>query len=362
MAYLVGAPLAGVVVDRLGARRGFAAAVVVWSVVAGAHALATSFASLFALRVLLGAAESPSFPAAAQAIRRALARSAPSRRLRTPLHRQLARRHRRRAARGRARGALRLSRRLPRDGDRRGRVDPVLALRDAGGGRLATRPETLGGRSRRRARPPPRWFDVVKSPPVLRASSRSSARRRCSCSSSTGRRSTSSSAGASRRAGVGSFLMAAPLIFDVGAVGLRLPREHARESRARSAGTHARAHVASFAAVLASCARVRAARAVSPACDRDLRGRGLRGRRYLRARHGRHARARAGRTHVERRRHDRRRAVARARHREPARRAGRSIARTATASRSWASGSPSSRRRSRSSLWPGMRRTREAER
>jgi ACS family hexuronate transporter-like MFS transporter len=72
MAYLVGAPLAGVVVDRLGARRGFAAAVVAWSAVAGAHALATSFAALFALRVLLGTAEAPSFPAAAQAIRRAL--------------------------------------------------------------------------------------------------------------------------------------------------------------------------------------------------------------------------------------------------------------------------------------------------
>jgi ACS family hexuronate transporter-like MFS transporter len=72
MAYLVGAPAAGVLVDRLGARRGFAVAVVVWSIVAGAHALVTSFAMLFALRVLLGAAEAPSFPAAAQAIRRAL--------------------------------------------------------------------------------------------------------------------------------------------------------------------------------------------------------------------------------------------------------------------------------------------------
>ncbi|MBX3262853.1 MAG: MFS transporter [Labilithrix sp.] len=72
MAYLIGAPTAGIVVDRLGARRGFAAAVVVWSLVAGAHALAFSFASLFLLRVLLGAAEAPSFPAAVQAIRRAL--------------------------------------------------------------------------------------------------------------------------------------------------------------------------------------------------------------------------------------------------------------------------------------------------
>ena len=72
MAYLVGAPAAGVVVDRLGARRGFAVAVVVWSLVAGAHAFASSFAALFALRILLGAAEAPSFPAAAQATRRSL--------------------------------------------------------------------------------------------------------------------------------------------------------------------------------------------------------------------------------------------------------------------------------------------------
>jgi ACS family hexuronate transporter-like MFS transporter len=72
MAYLVGAPSAGAAVDRLGARRGFAVAVVLWSAVAGAHALVTSFAMLFALRILLGATEAPSFPAAAQAIRRSL--------------------------------------------------------------------------------------------------------------------------------------------------------------------------------------------------------------------------------------------------------------------------------------------------
>jgi ACS family hexuronate transporter-like MFS transporter len=72
MAYLVGAPTAGILVDRLGARRGFAFAVVIWSLVAGAHAFASSFASLFVLRILLGMAETPSFPAAAQAIRRAL--------------------------------------------------------------------------------------------------------------------------------------------------------------------------------------------------------------------------------------------------------------------------------------------------
>jgi len=72
MAYLVGAPAAGTIIDRLGARKGFAIAVVVWSAVAGAHALAVSFASLFVLRALLGASESPSFPAALQAVQRSL--------------------------------------------------------------------------------------------------------------------------------------------------------------------------------------------------------------------------------------------------------------------------------------------------
>ncbi|HVJ95170.1 MAG TPA: MFS transporter [Labilithrix sp.] len=72
LSYLVGAPLAGILVDRLGARRGFAGAVLVWSIIAGAHALSASFASLFVLRVLLGTAEAPSFPAATQAIRRVL--------------------------------------------------------------------------------------------------------------------------------------------------------------------------------------------------------------------------------------------------------------------------------------------------
>jgi ACS family hexuronate transporter-like MFS transporter len=72
VAYLIGAPAAGVLVDRLGARRGFAIAVVAWSIVAASHALATSFVSLLVLRALLGTSEAPSFPAAAQAIRRSL--------------------------------------------------------------------------------------------------------------------------------------------------------------------------------------------------------------------------------------------------------------------------------------------------
>ncbi|HTQ41895.1 MAG TPA: MFS transporter [Polyangiaceae bacterium] len=72
MAYLVGAPLAGILVDRVGARRGLTAAIVTWSMVSALHAVVPTFAALFALRVMLGAAESPSFPAAAQTVRRVL--------------------------------------------------------------------------------------------------------------------------------------------------------------------------------------------------------------------------------------------------------------------------------------------------
>lgn len=72
MAYLVGAPLAGILLDRVGARRGLMTAVLVWSVVAAGHAFALSFAILFGLRILLGLAEAPSFPGASQSVRRVL--------------------------------------------------------------------------------------------------------------------------------------------------------------------------------------------------------------------------------------------------------------------------------------------------
>jgi ACS family hexuronate transporter-like MFS transporter len=72
LAYLVGAPIAGRLVDWFGARRVLLAAVLAWSAVAAAHSLASGFASLFALRLLLGLAEAPSFPGAAQTIHRAL--------------------------------------------------------------------------------------------------------------------------------------------------------------------------------------------------------------------------------------------------------------------------------------------------
>lgn len=67
-AYLVFSPISGRLVDRIGPRRTLAAAFVGWSLVSAIHALAGSFVSLFVLRVLLGALESPSFPAAARTI------------------------------------------------------------------------------------------------------------------------------------------------------------------------------------------------------------------------------------------------------------------------------------------------------
>ncbi|MEP7126290.1 MAG: MFS transporter [Byssovorax sp.] len=72
IAYLVGAPIAGRVIDRVGARRGLLVAVLIWSGVAALHTLVPGFGVLFGLRIALGIAESPSFPGAAQTIHRAL--------------------------------------------------------------------------------------------------------------------------------------------------------------------------------------------------------------------------------------------------------------------------------------------------
>jgi len=72
IAYLVGAPPSGALLDALGARRGLVVAVLAWSAVAAAHAVAPGFGALFALRIGLGLTEAPSFPAATQSIRRIL--------------------------------------------------------------------------------------------------------------------------------------------------------------------------------------------------------------------------------------------------------------------------------------------------
>jgi MFS transporter, ACS family, aldohexuronate transporter len=72
VAYLVGAPPAGWLVDRLGARRGLVGAVLAWSVVAALHALVPGFGVLLGLRIALGLTEAPSFPGAAQTVQRVL--------------------------------------------------------------------------------------------------------------------------------------------------------------------------------------------------------------------------------------------------------------------------------------------------
>jgi ACS family hexuronate transporter-like MFS transporter len=72
IAYLVGAPLGGRFIDRIGARRGLLASVLIWSGVSAAHALVPGIATLFLLRILLGISESPAFPAAAQTVSRSL--------------------------------------------------------------------------------------------------------------------------------------------------------------------------------------------------------------------------------------------------------------------------------------------------
>ena len=70
LAYLACAPFAGRMLERIGIRHGLLLAVLAWTLVSAAHAFAISLGILFVLRVLLGAAESPSFPGAAATIAR----------------------------------------------------------------------------------------------------------------------------------------------------------------------------------------------------------------------------------------------------------------------------------------------------
>ena len=71
-AYLVATPLSGWWLDRTGARRGLTRSVLFWSSIAALHALVPGFAALFCFRILLGVAEGPGFPGAAQSVRRML--------------------------------------------------------------------------------------------------------------------------------------------------------------------------------------------------------------------------------------------------------------------------------------------------
>lgn len=69
LAYMVGALLAGRLIDRVGGRRGLTGALALWSLVAALHMLAAGFGTLLILRIALGLAESPSFLGSAQAVR-----------------------------------------------------------------------------------------------------------------------------------------------------------------------------------------------------------------------------------------------------------------------------------------------------
>ena len=71
-AYLAGGPLAGMWIDRVGARRGLLGAVVAWSGVAALHALAPGLGALVAVRLALGLAEAPTFPGGVQVVQRGL--------------------------------------------------------------------------------------------------------------------------------------------------------------------------------------------------------------------------------------------------------------------------------------------------
>ena len=58
----------GKLIDRVGARLGYAAAVVVWTIAHIAHALVTTLGGFIAARLVLGLGEAGNFPAGLKAI------------------------------------------------------------------------------------------------------------------------------------------------------------------------------------------------------------------------------------------------------------------------------------------------------
>lgn len=71
-AYLASMPIAGWWIDRVGARRGLVASVLMWSGVAALHAVVPGFGMLLCMRIALGLAEGPGFPGGAQTMQRML--------------------------------------------------------------------------------------------------------------------------------------------------------------------------------------------------------------------------------------------------------------------------------------------------
>ena len=75
VAYMIGNPAWGLVLDRWGVRRGMTAAVGVWSVASTAHAWATGFWSFGIARAVLGAGEGATFPGGLRTVTQTLSPS-----------------------------------------------------------------------------------------------------------------------------------------------------------------------------------------------------------------------------------------------------------------------------------------------
>ncbi|MGA2263980.1 MAG: MFS transporter, partial [Acidobacteriota bacterium] len=67
-AYAIFPSVAGRIVDAVGVKLGFAGGLILWSLMAAAHALVSSVFGFAGARFLLGAAESINFPAAIKAV------------------------------------------------------------------------------------------------------------------------------------------------------------------------------------------------------------------------------------------------------------------------------------------------------
>lgn len=67
IAYGIGLLTAGRIIDRLGTKRGYTLAILVWGVASMSHSLVTSVSGFFVARVCLGLGEAGNFPAAIKA-------------------------------------------------------------------------------------------------------------------------------------------------------------------------------------------------------------------------------------------------------------------------------------------------------
>jgi MFS transporter, ACS family, hexuronate transporter len=72
VAYMIGNPVWGAILDRIGVRKGMLAAVAAWSFASMSHAFASGFASFAAARAVLGFGEGATFPGSMQTAMRTL--------------------------------------------------------------------------------------------------------------------------------------------------------------------------------------------------------------------------------------------------------------------------------------------------